>query len=134
MILAGILTYKLVKRTKLLYDQMAFPFFFFQAEDGIRDIGVTGVQTCALPIFLRTARLEQLGVSRQTARDVARLVRLAADLGEDRSRRDLVSVLDGELRAHRDDEVRSEERRGGKECRSRWWPVRSKEKARHRGG
>src|SRR3712207_8072595 len=26
-------------------------FFFFQAEDGIRDIGVTGVQTCALPIF-----------------------------------------------------------------------------------
>src|SRR5476651_2787066 len=27
-----------------------FFFFFFQAEDGIRDIGVTGVQTCALPI------------------------------------------------------------------------------------
>src|SRR5215203_6490178 len=28
----------------------AWFFFFFQAEDGIRDIGVTGVQTCALPI------------------------------------------------------------------------------------
>src|SRR5258707_603463 len=28
-------------------------FFFFQAEDGIRDIGVTGVQTCALPIYLK---------------------------------------------------------------------------------
>src|SRR5438445_5452636 len=28
-------------------------FFFFQAEDGIRDIGVTGVQTCALPICSR---------------------------------------------------------------------------------
>src|SRR3712207_7402966 len=28
--------------------------FFFQAEDGIRDIGVTGVQTCALPIYLDT--------------------------------------------------------------------------------
>src|SRR5215203_43019 len=28
-----------------------FIFFFFQAEDGIRDIGVTGVQTCALPIL-----------------------------------------------------------------------------------
>src|SRR5947209_4707516 len=27
-------------------------FFFFQAEDGIRDIGVTGVQTCALPIYV----------------------------------------------------------------------------------
>src|SRR5215217_2483812 len=32
-----------------------FFFFFFQAEDGIRDIGVTGVQTCALPISI-TAR------------------------------------------------------------------------------
>src|SRR6266496_6138656 len=28
-------------------------FFFFQAEDGIRDLYVTGVQTCALPIFVR---------------------------------------------------------------------------------
>src|SRR3712207_722029 len=32
----------------MYYDEC---FFFFQAEDGIRDIGVTGVQTCALPIF-----------------------------------------------------------------------------------
>src|SRR3712207_8575215 len=30
---------------------MRFYIFFFQAEDGIRDIGVTGVQTCALPIY-----------------------------------------------------------------------------------
>src|SRR2546430_2623130 len=30
-------------------------FFFFQAEDGIRDLTVTGVQTCALPIFRETA-------------------------------------------------------------------------------
>src|SRR2546429_7267137 len=29
--------------------------FFFQAEDGIRDVAVTGVQTCALPIFAATA-------------------------------------------------------------------------------
>src|SRR2546430_11294752 len=29
-------------------------FFFFQAEDGIRDLTVTGVQTCALPIFIGT--------------------------------------------------------------------------------
>src|SRR2546429_289378 len=28
------------------------PFFFFQAEDGIRDVAVTGVQTCALPILM----------------------------------------------------------------------------------
>src|SRR2546422_6371320 len=31
---------------------MIFIFFFFQAEDGIRDVAVTGVQTCALPISL----------------------------------------------------------------------------------
>src|SRR5690625_7816377 len=31
---------------------LCFFFFFFQAEDGIRDGHVTGVQTCALPIFL----------------------------------------------------------------------------------
>src|SRR5947209_6225148 len=29
--------------------------FFFQAEDGIRDIGVTGVQTCALPILRKSS-------------------------------------------------------------------------------
>src|SRR5216684_1996821 len=33
-----------------------FVFFFFQAEDGIRDVAVTGVQTCALPIYRRGAR------------------------------------------------------------------------------
>src|SRR5256886_11624771 len=31
-------------------------FFFFQAEDGIRDLTVTGVQTCALPILIATMR------------------------------------------------------------------------------
>src|SRR5256884_5116696 len=34
-----------------------FVFFFFQAEDGIRDVAVTGVQTCALPILYRPSRL-----------------------------------------------------------------------------
>src|SRR6266436_9225996 len=33
-------------------------FFFFQAEDGIRDVAVTGVQTCALPILQRSAPSE----------------------------------------------------------------------------
>src|SRR5262249_58817655 len=32
-------------------DVFVYSFFFFQAEDGIRDWSVTGVQTCALPIF-----------------------------------------------------------------------------------
>src|SRR2546430_17218814 len=35
-------------------------FFFFQAEDGIRDLTVTGVQTCALPIFLRAGDFSAL--------------------------------------------------------------------------
>src|SRR5207237_6710712 len=35
-----------------LYYSIAFFFFFFQAEDGIRDSSVTGVQTCALPISI----------------------------------------------------------------------------------
>src|SRR2546427_4846183 len=33
-------------------------FFFFQAEDGIRDLTVTGVQTCALPIYCRSGHVE----------------------------------------------------------------------------
>src|SRR3712207_8104444 len=59
--------------------------FFFQAEDGIRDIGVTGVQTCALPIFasLRIAGGEV--VTRDFLR--AELARLAEELDEAANRR-----------------------------------------------
>src|SRR5690349_22408034 len=35
-------------------------YFFFQAEDGIRDLYVTGVQTCALPIYLRHPNLARV--------------------------------------------------------------------------
>src|SRR5438046_4793770 len=35
---------------------LVFIFFFFQAEDGIRDWSVTGVQTCALPIWASPTR------------------------------------------------------------------------------
>src|SRR5690606_39700027 len=45
-------------------------FFFFQAEDGIRDFHVTGVQTCALPISLAT-RPDIVGV--QAAADLSGL-------------------------------------------------------------
>src|SRR5687768_17765116 len=43
----------------------AVSFFFFQAEDGIRDVAVTGVQTCALPIC---SRLERARYRRRTRR------------------------------------------------------------------
>src|SRR5699024_12205847 len=39
------------------YFHQHVSFFFFQAEDGIRDRNVTGVQTCALPIFAASAGL-----------------------------------------------------------------------------
>src|SRR5256884_5149364 len=42
-----------------------FFFFFFQAEDGIRDVAVTGVQTCALPILFSSGRkLDAASLSR----------------------------------------------------------------------
>src|SRR3712207_8906451 len=94
-------------------------FFFFQAEDGIRDIGVTGVQTCALPISgLRgDAVLQQIFCP----------VEFALRQGDLRSHADeaRLGFRDGRLeRAWVDAEqqVRSEERRVGKECRSRWSP------------
>src|SRR5205809_7398872 len=81
-------------------------FFFFQAEDGIRDVAVTGVQTCALPIFsesLVTLRQHLERVVRRTDHDV--------EYVSDVARGD---VLVKQI-AHR-----SEERRVGKECSLRW--------------
>src|SRR3989449_4729791 len=40
---------------------VCFFFFFFQAEDGIRDVAVTGVQTCALPIWVPLLRHQHAG-------------------------------------------------------------------------
>src|SRR2546422_5667376 len=41
-------------------------FFFFQAEDGIRDVAVTGVQTCALPISIPGVRGNGASISSRT--------------------------------------------------------------------
>src|SRR6266446_10079540 len=60
--------------------------FFFQAEDGIRDYKVTGVQTCALPIWpsgelLIGATVERVGFQRTvTALGIAGLLQAAIDL------------------------------------------------------
>src|SRR2546425_3935079 len=83
-------------------------FFFFKAEDGIRDKLVTGVQTCALPISV--GRRGPTAIGPTHAR-------------EDSLHADPPPVAD---RARREPQVaaplRSEERRVGKECRSRWSP------------
>src|SRR2546425_7857785 len=62
-----------------------FPLFFFQAEDGIRDKLVTGVQTCALPIsFCRSSR-----------RRVKELFRELWSNDDDRRYRTALDVLNG---------------------------------------
>src|SRR5205085_6183860 len=48
-------------------------FFFFQAEDGIRDLTVTGVQTCALPIFA-TSRKHTGRMLRETCRQCSSFI------------------------------------------------------------
>src|SRR2546426_10466676 len=57
---------------------LLFFFFFFQAEDGIRDYKVTGVQTCALPIWDRIMTAEQF-VAELDAQNQSLLSRLAPD-------------------------------------------------------
>src|SRR3989475_382033 len=46
------------------YSRDCFVFFFFQAEDGIRDLTVTGVQTCALPIYIAAMHDDTPGFER----------------------------------------------------------------------
>src|SRR5437879_9154094 len=91
--------------------------FFFQAEDGIRDTSVTGVQTCALPISRREAadpdEEGDRGVHRESA---APCPRPRGDFPRRRGLRHL----------------RSEERRVGKECRCRWWAYHWKKKGKQR--
>src|SRR5256886_11629386 len=48
----------------------SFLFFFFQAEDGIRDLTVTGVQTCALPILVLEINGGDAVLAREHAGDV----------------------------------------------------------------
>src|SRR5258707_10790738 len=93
--------------------------FFFQAEDGIRDIGVTGVQTCALPISCYNSLY---GGPRQPGESdgpeeyhVVLLDNRRTELLADPEQRDALHCI-------RCGACRSEERRVGKECRSRWSP------------
>src|SRR5260221_2448531 len=95
--------------------------FFFQAEDGIRDHCVTGVQTCALPISgsdgssdARPVRAGTDGLKPLFELLLDRIPPPAHDPGHPLQA--LVTNLDASPY------VRSEERRVGKECRSRWSP------------
>src|SRR2546430_4949825 len=93
--------------------------FFFQAEDGIRDLTVTGVQTCALPICnLSPVPSEKENVMRSSVQAIDYVVLvcyliLIAGIG---------AYFMRFMRVGTDFLKRSEERRVGKECRSRWSP------------
>src|SRR5205807_4267156 len=94
------------------YQHKKFLFdFFFQAEDGIRDYKVTGVQTCALPILTAVA-----GVATFSGLSVDKVgtgyTLTAAATGLTTGSSTVFNVTPGA--------ARSEERRVGKECRSRW--------------
>src|SRR5260370_10732867 len=94
--------------------------FFFQAEDGIRDSSVTGVQTCALPIFYDV--VDAGPGCNDAALRPNQILAISLDhpvLDPERwpavfevVRRRLLTPVG----------LRSEERRVGKECRSRWSP------------
>src|SRR2546422_5284787 len=91
-------------------------FFFFQAEDGIRDVAVTGVQTCALPICERRTRFRGGG---HRARPLGGRVGGVGTPQRGGAAPRRVPRLFGDAERRR---PRSEERRVGKECRSRWSP------------
>src|SRR5437870_8161694 len=93
--------------------------FFFQAEDGIRDGHVTGVQTCALPIS-QTITVDIIDDLLNEPDETATLTLTGADYAT------LGAPASGTLTIVDDD--RSEERRVGKECRSRRRPERYKKK------
>src|SRR3712207_8240714 len=97
---------------------MCMDFFFFQAEDGIRDIGVTGVQTCALPIFVDRTAAWLWGIDVREDWDDPGPPVLDVFVRRGRKRVIRAEAFGGE----RDLADRSEERRVGKECRSRWSP------------
>src|SRR5207248_8144592 len=100
--------------------------FFFQAEDGIRDRTVTGVQTCALPIYLRppppgnqrgngaSGRSRLLVKPQRPPQYAATSITKENAMAQEplANKGNYLHIYD----------FRSEERRVGKECRYRWAP------------
>src|SRR5690606_39812601 len=102
-------------------------FFFFQAEDGIRDFHVTGVQTCALPIW-KTAKDKLptpggrsiLSVRAYLPRRETTMATGPSTAPETFDRSEAMSAI----LAQNWWAIRSEERRVGKEGRARWSAAR----------
>src|SRR2546430_10498103 len=95
---------------------------FFQAEDGIRDLTVTGVQTCALPISLNYPNWIQLQYCNPFY-----LSTISKNLLQQGITQKIFHIIINSAYRNmriliRTPNFRSEERRVGKECRSRWSP------------
>src|SRR5690606_39502356 len=96
-------------------------FFFFQAEDGIRDFHVTGVQTCALPILEEISNLTGVplvlhGGTGIPLKDIQKAISLGtAKINVNTENQMAQTKVVRQV-------LRSEERRVGKECRYRWSP------------
>src|SRR3712207_6872373 len=109
-------------------------FFFFQAEDGIRDIGVTGVKTCALPIYICICGLMTMAPFTEDTEEQRKVFRKLRILKEEWNKKYFQDKLTELSMGMSNDykialqegstiiRLRSEERRVGKECRSRWSP------------
>src|SRR2546430_7949345 len=100
-------------------SEKSFFFFFFQAEDGIRDLTVTGVQTCALPILIgKTIDAYFKKVNAEGGINGRKINFISYDDGYSPPK----AVEQVRKLVESDEVLRSEERRVGKECRSRWSP------------
>src|SRR5256886_12990709 len=97
--------------------------FYSQAEDGIRDLTVTGVQTCALPISRLVLDFRPYHETTSPKIRIQTAPPSSSGAASDAMGRSLHTprrIRDSARRSVGN--VRSEERRVGKECRSRWSP------------
>src|SRR5690606_40997202 len=92
---------------------LSYLAFFFQAEDGIRDFHVTGVQTCALPIYSRTTR------KRSSSQPGSAMMLIATWMPSERANSSASKFWSSVTRLRKvfspSSSIRSEERRVGKE-------------------
>src|SRR2546426_5733259 len=99
---------------------MSLFFFFFQAEDGIRDYKVTGVQTCALPICATRSLEFSFSTPQRSARVIFELTDGGIEVG---GRDDPAAAPVGAPAGRLVLIDRDRKSVGvGKECRSRWSP------------
>src|SRR3712207_9200930 len=102
--------------------------FFFQAEDGMRDIGVNGVQTCALPIWPREAEEDSWEMEVRIEKILCTVLHVAYQRQVEETMDTPAEGPEGFYEYLTLDLGRSELLRVGTELRSRWSPDHLKKK------